>query len=58
MKLQTILDAETNRPVGIKVDTVEIKHVDLPQRMQQAMARPLTTGDSASGIRRGHGQRD
>ena len=25
--------------MGIKVDSVEIKHVDLPQEMQRAMAR-------------------
>ncbi len=38
MKLQAILDAETDQ-WGIKVDAVEIKHVDLPQEMQRAMAR-------------------
>ena len=38
IKLQSILDAETDR-WGIKVDAVEIKHVDLPQTMQRAMAR-------------------
>ena len=37
MKLQAILDAETEQ-WGIKVDAVEIKHVDLPQMMQRAMA--------------------
>ncbi|MEE9149786.1 MAG: slipin family protein [Candidatus Tectomicrobia bacterium] len=37
-KLQAILDAETDQ-WGIKVDSVEIKHVDLPQEMQRAMAR-------------------
>lgn len=37
-RLQTILDAETDQ-WGIKVDSVEIKHVDLPQEMQRAMAR-------------------
>lgn len=37
MKLQSILDAETD-PWGIKVDTVEIKHVDLPQTMQRTIA--------------------
>jgi regulator of protease activity HflC (stomatin/prohibitin superfamily) len=37
-QLQTILDAETDQ-WGIKVDSVEIKHVDLPQEMQRAMAR-------------------
>ena len=38
MRLQSILDAETDQ-WGIKVDAVEIKHVDLPQIMQRAMAR-------------------
>lgn len=37
-KLQEILDAETDQ-WGIKVDAVEIKHLDLPQEMQRAMAR-------------------
>jgi regulator of protease activity HflC (stomatin/prohibitin superfamily) len=37
-KLQTILDEHTD-PWGIKVTAVEIKHVDLPQEMQRAMAR-------------------
>lgn len=37
-KLQAILDAETDQ-WGIKVDAVEIKHMDLPQEMQRAMAR-------------------
>ena len=37
-RLQMILDDETNQ-WGIKVDAVEIKHVDLPQEMQRAMAR-------------------
>ncbi len=37
-KLQSILDAETDQ-WGIKVDAVEIKHMDLPQEMQRAMAR-------------------
>jgi regulator of protease activity HflC (stomatin/prohibitin superfamily) len=37
-RLQSILDAETDQ-WGIKVDSVEIKHVDLPQEMQRAMAR-------------------
>jgi regulator of protease activity HflC (stomatin/prohibitin superfamily) len=38
MELQTILDNQTD-PWGIKVSAVEIKHVDLPQEMQRAMAR-------------------
>jgi regulator of protease activity HflC (stomatin/prohibitin superfamily) len=37
-ELQTILDRHTD-PWGIKVSQVEIKHVDLPQEMQRAMAR-------------------
>jgi regulator of protease activity HflC (stomatin/prohibitin superfamily) len=37
-RLQAILDAETDQ-WGIKVDSVEIKHVDLPQEMQRAMAK-------------------
>ena len=37
-ELQTVIDKETD-PWGIKVSTVEIKHVDLPQDMQRAMAR-------------------
>jgi regulator of protease activity HflC (stomatin/prohibitin superfamily) len=36
--IQEILDAQTG-PWGIKVVTVEIKHIDLPQEMQRAMAR-------------------
>jgi regulator of protease activity HflC (stomatin/prohibitin superfamily) len=38
IQLQEILDAETDQ-WGIKVEAVEIKHVDLPQEMQRAMAR-------------------
>jgi regulator of protease activity HflC (stomatin/prohibitin superfamily) len=37
-ELQTILDRQTD-PWGIKVTNVEVKHVDLPQEMQRAMAR-------------------
>ena len=37
-ELQSILDKLTD-PWGIKVGTVEVKHVDLPQEMQRAMAR-------------------
>ncbi len=37
-ELQTILDRQTD-PWGIKVSTVEIKHVDLPEEMKRAMAR-------------------
>jgi regulator of protease activity HflC (stomatin/prohibitin superfamily) len=36
--LQEILDAQTD-PWGIKVATVELKHIDLPQEMQRAMAK-------------------
>ena len=37
-KLQTILDTNTD-PWGIKVASVEVKHVDLPSEMQRAMAK-------------------
>jgi regulator of protease activity HflC (stomatin/prohibitin superfamily) len=37
-QLQKILDHQTD-PWGIKVSAVEVKHVDLPQDMQRAMAR-------------------
>lgn len=37
-QLQNILDKHTD-PWGIKVTTVEVKHIDLPQEMQRAMAR-------------------
>jgi len=37
-KLQQILDEQTD-PWGIKVSAVEVKHVDLPQEMQRAMAK-------------------
>jgi len=37
-QLQTILDAHTD-PWGIKVANVEVKHIDLPQEMQRAMAK-------------------
>ena len=36
--LQEIIDKQTD-PWGVKVSVVEIKHVDLPQEMQRAMAR-------------------
>lgn len=38
MRLQKILDQSTD-PWGIKVSTVEIKHVDIPTDMQRAIAR-------------------
>ena len=37
-RIQEILDAQTD-PWGIKVVLVELKHIDLPQEMQRAMAR-------------------
>ncbi len=37
-RLQIILD-EATEPWGIKVTTVEVKHIDLPKEMQRAMAR-------------------
>ena len=37
-KLQAIIDSQTD-PWGIKVSAVEVKHVDLPQEMQRAMAK-------------------
>lgn len=38
LRLQKIIDQQTD-PWGIKVSTVEIKHVDIPQEMQRAIAR-------------------
>ena len=38
MKLQQIIDSHTG-PWGIKVSTVEVKQIDLPQEMQRAMAK-------------------
>jgi len=38
LRLQEILDRLTE-PWGIKISLVEVKHVDLPQEMQRAMAR-------------------
>ncbi len=37
-RLQSIIDDETN-PWGVKVSSVEVKNVELPQSMQRAMAR-------------------
>jgi regulator of protease activity HflC (stomatin/prohibitin superfamily) len=37
-RLQEILDTQTD-PWGIKVSTVEVKQIDLPQEMQRAMAK-------------------
>lgn len=38
LQLQNIIDQQTE-PWGIKVSNVEVKHVDLPQEMQRAMAK-------------------
>jgi regulator of protease activity HflC (stomatin/prohibitin superfamily) len=38
LQLQEILDKHTD-PWGIKVSMVEVKHVDLPENMQRAMAK-------------------
>jgi regulator of protease activity HflC (stomatin/prohibitin superfamily) len=38
IQLQEIIDRHTD-PWGVKVSMVEVKHVDLPQEMQRAMAR-------------------
>jgi len=38
LKLQQIIDRHTE-PWGIKVSTVEVKQIDLPQEMQRAMAK-------------------
>ncbi len=37
-RLQSILDKHTD-PWGIKVSNVEVKHIDLPDEMQRAMAK-------------------
>ena len=37
-QLQSIIDDHTD-PWGIKVSAVEVKHVDLPEEMQRAMAK-------------------
>jgi len=37
-RLQEILDKHTD-PWGIKISNVEVKHIDLPQEMQRAMAK-------------------
>jgi regulator of protease activity HflC (stomatin/prohibitin superfamily) len=38
LKIQTIIDQKTE-PFGIKVNTVEVKQVDLPQELQRAIAK-------------------
>jgi len=37
-RLQTVIDTQSD-PWGIKVSLVEVKHVDLPEHMQRAMAK-------------------
>ncbi len=37
-RLQAVIDQQSN-PWGIKVDLVEVKHVDLPEHMKRAMAK-------------------
>ncbi|QAR33192.1 slipin family protein [Geovibrio thiophilus] len=37
-ELQTVIDKQTD-PWGVKVSSVEMKHVDLPSEMQRAMAK-------------------
>ena len=37
-KIQAIIDQQTD-PWGVKVSLVEVKHIDLPQEMQRAMAK-------------------
>src|ERR1044071_3690202 len=39
-RIQEILDQQTD-PWGIKVVLVELKHIDLPQEMQRAMAKQI-----------------
>lgn len=38
LELQTVIDHQTD-PWGVKVSSVEVKHIDLPTEMQRAMAR-------------------
>ena len=38
LRIQDIIDHRTD-PWGVKVSMVEIKHIDLPQEMQRAMAK-------------------
>ncbi len=37
-EMQTIIDTQTD-PWGVKISSVEIKHIDLPAEMQKAMSR-------------------
>ena len=39
LQLQTIIDAQTAEPWGVKVSSVEIKQVDLQEEIRRAMAR-------------------
>ena len=54
-QLQEILDTQTD-PWGIKVSTVEVKHIDLPQEMQRAM--PSRQRQSVSDARRSSMQKE
>lgn len=38
LELQSVIDHQTD-PWGVKVSSVEVKHIDLPTEMQRAMAR-------------------
>ncbi len=38
LELQSVIDKQTD-PWGVKVSSVEVKHIDLPAEMQRAMAR-------------------
>ena len=53
-QIQSILDQQTD-PWGIKVISVELKHIDLPQEMQRAMAKQAGggTGTPGQGHQRG-----
>ena len=42
-RIQEIIDSQTE-PWGIKVVLVEVKHIDLPQEMQRAMAKQAEAG--------------
>jgi regulator of protease activity HflC (stomatin/prohibitin superfamily) len=37
-ELQTVIDKQTD-PWGVKISSVEVKHIDLPSEMQRAMAK-------------------
>lgn len=38
VELQTVIDKQTD-PWGVKISSVEVKHIDLPTEMQRAMAK-------------------